>query len=68
MEDAVREAFLHRPRLVDGVPGFLGMEVFTESGDASAFYLVTRWTDADHYRTWHASDAHRLSHRGIRAA
>ncbi len=65
MEAAVRDAFFDRPHLVDHVAGFLGMEVFTDGEDPSTFYLHTRWTDVDSYRRWHASDAHRLSHREI---
>jgi heme-degrading monooxygenase HmoA len=65
LEQAVRDAFLHRPHLVDDVRGFLGMEVYTDGSDPAVFYLMTRWTDAASFRTWHASDAHRLSHRGI---
>jgi signal transduction histidine kinase/heme-degrading monooxygenase HmoA len=65
MEEEVRAAFLARPRLVDREPGFLGMEVFTDAKDPSLFYLVTRWTDAASYHTWHTSEAHRLSHVGI---
>ena len=64
-EDAVRDAFFNRPHLVDKVAGFLGMEVFTAAADPAYFYLLTRWTDIDSYRTWHSSDAHRLSHKGI---
>lgn len=41
------------------------METFTEEKDASAFYLLTRWTDAGLFRAWHASPAHHQSHRGI---
>ena len=65
LEEKVKEAFLERPHLVDHVPGFLGMETFTEEKDASAFYLLTRWTDAESFRAWHASPAHHESHRGI---
>jgi heme-degrading monooxygenase HmoA len=65
MEQEVREAFLARPRLVDDVVGFLGIEVFTDTEDSSAFYLVTRWTDVQSFRAWHGSDAHHQSHRGI---
>jgi len=64
-EAQVKEAFLHRPHLVDHVPGFLGMETFTEEKDGTAFYLLTRWTDAESFRAWHASPAHHASHRGI---
>jgi heme-degrading monooxygenase HmoA len=65
LEAEVKQAFLHRPHLVDHVPGFLGMETFTEEKDATAFYLLTRWTDAGSFRAWHASPAHHQSHRGI---
>jgi heme-degrading monooxygenase HmoA len=63
MEADVRAAFQSRPHLVDSVPGFLGMETFTE--DAASFYLVTRWTDVGAYRTWHSSPEHRDSHAFI---
>lgn len=62
-EEEVVQAFLDRPRLVDSWPGFLGMETFTDTNDAAVFYLVTRWTDAQSFRQWHASPAHRESHR-----
>jgi heme-degrading monooxygenase HmoA len=65
LEAEVKHAFLHRPHLVDHVPGFLGMETFTDEKDTTAFYLLTRWTDAKSFRAWHASPAHHQSHRGI---
>ncbi len=65
LEAAVRDAFFVRPHPVDDVPGFLGMEVFTDASDVAIFYLITRWTDADSFRHWDASDAHRLSYGGI---
>jgi signal transduction histidine kinase/heme-degrading monooxygenase HmoA len=61
----VRVAFQQRPHLVDDVPGFLGMEVFTEEKEDSSFYLVTRWTDPESYTAWHSSPAHHKSHSGI---
>ena len=63
--EAVREAFLHRPGLVDTASGFLGMEVFTDTADASLFYLITRWTDVESFESWHSSPAHNQSHAGI---
>ena len=65
LDEEVKQAFLNRPHLVDHVPGFLGMETFTEENDPSAFYLLTRWTDAASFRSWHSSPAHHESHRGI---
>jgi heme-degrading monooxygenase HmoA len=65
MEAEVKEAFFNRPHLVDSVSAFLGMETFTDDRDPTIFYLVTRWTDAESFRSWHGSDDHRLSHKFI---
>ena len=65
MAEQVAEAFRNRPRLVETAPGFLGMEVFTDTKDDAVFYLITRWTDADSFRAWHAGAAHRQSHEFI---
>jgi heme-degrading monooxygenase HmoA len=61
-EQDVRQAFLDRPRLVDDQTGFLGLEVFQDRTDCAVFYLVTRWSDASSFRTWHSSHAHKHSH------
>lgn len=63
LEAEVIEAFGKRPCLVESVPGFLGMEVFTESGDTSVFHLITRWIDRETFHAWHKSPEHYLSHR-----
>ncbi|MEO8334338.1 MAG: antibiotic biosynthesis monooxygenase family protein [bacterium] len=65
MHAEVHHAFLHRPHLVDGVTGFLGMDVYTAAEDSAVFHLVTRWTDRNSYERWHRSDAHRDSHAFI---
>ena len=65
LEDSVAQAFLNRPRLVEHAEGFLGMEVFTDSKDASLFYLSTRWTTEVAFRQWHSSEAHHTSHHAI---
>ena len=65
MESAVKQAFLARPHFVDDAPGYLGMETFTDSEDAALFYLVTRWTGADHFQAWHKSSNHHTSHKFI---
>lgn len=63
MGDSVAHAFLDRPRLVEQCEGFLGLEVFTDSNDASVFYLSTRWTSESVFRQWHSSEAHHTSHQ-----
>lgn len=61
----MREAFLNRPGLVEAIPGFLGLETFTDNQDASLFYLLTRWTDGESFRRWHSGPDHQQSHKGI---
>jgi len=61
----VEQAFVARPRLVDRVPGFISLEVFTHSADPATFYLLTRWTDIGSFRRWHSSPAHHMSHEGM---
>ena len=63
LESEVATAFANRPGLVDDWPGFLGLETFTDVADATMFYLSTRWTSAEAFRAWHASPAHRASHK-----
>ena len=58
-EAEVRRAFENRPREVETVPGFLGLEVFQ---DGATFILLTRWCDERSFREWHASAAHHQSH------
>lgn len=61
-EAEVRAAFESRPRAVEGVPGFLGLEVF-QSG--ATFILVTRWCDEGTFQSWHRSAAHHEAHSMI---
>ena len=65
MEDAVREAFLNRPRLVDDAPGFVRMEVLSPFENAREIWLLTFWTDEESFRRWHRSHLYRESHKGI---
>jgi heme-degrading monooxygenase HmoA len=65
LENSVAQAFLNRPRLVEHAEGFVGLEVFTDTKDASVFYLSTRWTTESAFRRWHASEAHHAAHKGI---
>jgi heme-degrading monooxygenase HmoA len=65
MANEVADAFRKRPHLVDDAPGFLELQVLSPSDDESEFWLVTRWTDEDSFRTWHRSHEYRESHAGI---
>ena len=63
--EEVRQAFSARPHLVDAAPGFVGMQVMSPVEKPSEFWLVTRWTDEQCYRTWHKSHSYHESHSGI---
>lgn len=65
METEVRDAFLRRPHLVDGVEGFVRMDVVSPSADAAEFWLLTYWRDETSFRQWHQSHEYRESHSGI---
>jgi len=65
LEEAVRSAFLNRPRLVEKAPGFRGLDVLTDADDPAMFLLLTRWTDVESFRVWHRSEAHHQSHQLI---
>ena len=65
LEEDVKQAFFNRPHLVDTAAGYLGMETFTLRDEPRVFYLVTRWTTHEAFKTWHASPAHHASHTGI---
>jgi diguanylate cyclase (GGDEF)-like protein len=62
MEGEVRQAFLDRPRLVEGAAGFCGLSVLTDAKDPAVFLLLTRWADEGSFRSWHRSEAHHQSH------
>ena len=61
----VKEAFRHRPHLVDNQPGFVRMEVFSPLDKPEEIWLATYWTDAGSFKLWHHSHLYHESHRGI---
>lgn len=65
LTDAVKQAFSDRPHLVDGAPGYLRMDVLSPIDRPSEIWLITFWTDAASYRSWHRGHLHRQAHRGI---
>ncbi len=65
MEEAVRQAFVDRPHLVDGAAGFVRMSVLRPAEQPAEFWLLTWWTDEASYRAWHQGHAYRDSHAGM---
>lgn len=65
MEEEVREAFRMRPHHVDGVPGFIRMEVANPADSSKEFWLMTWWETEKDFHAWHHSHAYGESHSGI---
>ena len=61
----VRRAFLDRPHLVDGAPGFVRLEVLTPLDNPDEIWLFTYWTDENSFRVWHHSHLYHESHKAI---
>lgn len=65
MREEVKLAFQRRPRLVEGAPGFLRLDVISPLDRPEEFWLVTYWTDEQSFRDWHRSHSYSDSHAGI---
>ena len=65
MASDVKRAFLLRPHLVDGAPGFVRLDVLSPEDAPNEIWLMTYWHDMASYVTWHSSHAYRESHAGI---
>ncbi|MEO6742695.1 MAG: antibiotic biosynthesis monooxygenase [Chthoniobacteraceae bacterium] len=61
----VKEAFRHRPHLVDDQPGFVRMEVLSPAERPNEIWLITYWTEAESFKAWHHSHLYHQSHKGI---
>ena len=67
-EDRAEElvlAFRRRCRLVDGFDGFVDLEVWQSDRDAGELVMVSRWRDANAFRTYMRSEEHAHSHSRI---
>lgn len=65
MTAAVKEAFRHRPHLVEEAPGYLRMEVLSPTERPDEIWLITFWSDEPSFRAWHHSHLYHASHAGI---
>lgn len=65
MAEAVKEAFLNRPKLVNDASGFIKMEVISPTDNPQEIWLITHWTDEESYKVWHHSHMYHGSHSGI---
>lgn len=65
MEDAVCDAFVNRPHLVESAPGFVRLDVIRPVEDPREFWLVTYWQNRESYASWHKGHSYKESHDGI---
>ena len=61
-------AFADRLREVENHDGFRRLEVWRDSRTPGRYLMVSWWRDAEAYRTYMRSDAHRRSHDRVPAA
>jgi len=60
-EKDFEEAFTGRAKAIDGVPGFLGLDVLRPVG-AGPFVSLTRWRSEADFVAWTKSDAFKQGH------
>lgn len=65
MIEEVRAAFLNRPHLVDGVAGFVRLEVISPVESPAEIWLFTYWSNEASFRDWHRGHLYKESHKGI---
>lgn len=65
MAPAVKQAFINRPGLVEGAPGFIRLQVISPQDNPQEIWLITHWQDEESYKTWHHSHMYHDSHSGI---
>ena len=59
---ALEEAFRDRIGLVEGWPGFLGLEVLRHRRRAGTYLMVSRWSSKETFQAYMRSEAHDRSH------
>src|SRR5690349_14842838 len=63
--DALVAAFRRRAHLVDGVEGFIDLEVWRSDRDPEEVLMVSHWRDRGAFTAYMRSPAHRVSHDRI---
>lgn len=61
---AFEERFLQRPRLVDGMPGFIENHVLRPTKEGEPFVVLTFWESLEAFRAWTSSENFKEGHKG----
>lgn len=65
MTEAVRQAFVDRPHMVDGVAGFVRLDALSPWADPDEIWLLTYWEDELSFRQWYKTHQYKDSHSKI---
>jgi heme-degrading monooxygenase HmoA len=65
MAPAVKEAFRHRPHLVESAQGFVRLDVLSPEENPNELWLLTYWTRREDFQQWHRSHLYHECHRSL---
>jgi heme-degrading monooxygenase HmoA len=65
MIDAVKEAYVNRPHLVENAPGFVRLDVIRQVDNPAAFWLLTYWESEEAFRQWYQTHQYHSAHAAI---
>ncbi|MBF0550996.1 MAG: antibiotic biosynthesis monooxygenase [Deltaproteobacteria bacterium] len=65
MTAETKDAFAHRPHLVDRAPGFVRMDIISPLDNPDEIVLLTYWNNKNSFKAWHRGHTFRESHRWI---
>jgi heme-degrading monooxygenase HmoA len=61
----VKEAFVHRPRLIENTPGFVRLDVLSPLEEPDEIWLLTYWQDEVSFRSWYRTHQYQAVHQNI---
>lgn len=56
------EAFKGRAKLIDQMPGFMGLDMLRPAGKEDVFISMARWRSMADFEAWTSSDAFKQAH------
>lgn len=65
MIEAVKQAYVNRPHQVDGVPGFVRLDVISPLEQKSEIWLLTYWETESSFRQWYGTHHYHAVHEAI---
>lgn len=69
MEEAVKEAYRNRPRLVENAKGFIRLDVLSPVTNPAEIHLITHWDTIEDFEYWHRNhlkESHQFIPKGLK--